>query len=107
MFTPAIILPFFKTGPFAWNGVFVFWIPATVFGALFIVNTVWLLRAINSEAREEISAVPPIDGQAAGGVAPQVGQEAPAPTSSYPRRVNPSRTGDRTVPRNARSQLCA
>jgi hypothetical protein len=52
MFTPAIILPFFKTGPFAWNGVFVFWIPATVFGALFIVNTVWLMKAINAEARE-------------------------------------------------------
>jgi hypothetical protein len=54
MFTPAIILPFFKSGPFAWNGVFVFWIPATVFGALFIVNTVCLLKAINSEAKESI-----------------------------------------------------
>jgi hypothetical protein len=53
MFTPAIILPFFKSGPFAWNGVFVFWIPAAVFGALFIINTIWLGKAINSEAREE------------------------------------------------------
>jgi hypothetical protein len=56
MFTPAIILPFFKSGPFAWNGVFVFWIPATVFGALFIVNTVCLIKAINSEAREALGA---------------------------------------------------
>jgi hypothetical protein len=59
MFTPAIILPFFKSGPFAWNGIFVFWISATVFGALFIVNTVCLLKAINSEARESITDATP------------------------------------------------
>jgi len=56
MFTPAIILPFFKSGPFAWNGLFVFWIPATVFVALFVVNTIWLLKAINSETPEDASA---------------------------------------------------
>jgi hypothetical protein len=52
MFTPAILLPFFKSGPFAWNGLFVFWIPAVVFGAAFIVNSIWLVKAINSEAEE-------------------------------------------------------
>jgi hypothetical protein len=59
MFAPAIILPFFKTGPFAWNGIFVFWIPAIVFGALFIVNTIWLVKAINSEAHEAIADASP------------------------------------------------
>lgn len=52
MFTPAIILPFFKSGPFAWNGLFVFWIPAAVFTAQFVVNAIWLLKAINSDAKE-------------------------------------------------------
>jgi hypothetical protein len=56
MFTPAIILPFFKSGPFAWNGLLVFWIPAVVFGVQFIVNTIWLLKAINSEAEESHDA---------------------------------------------------
>jgi hypothetical protein len=56
MFTPAIILPFFKSGPFAWNGLFVFWIPATVFVSLFVVNAICLIKAINSEARETLGA---------------------------------------------------
>jgi hypothetical protein len=56
MFTPATVLPFFKSGPFAWNGLFVFWLPATVFTALFIVNTTFLIKAINSEARETSEA---------------------------------------------------
>jgi hypothetical protein len=58
MFTPAIILPFFKSGPFAWNGVFVFWVPATAFTALFIVNTTFLIKAINSEAAEALASSP-------------------------------------------------
>jgi len=55
-FTPGAILQFFRDGPFAWNGVFVFWIPATVFVIQFIVNVIWLLKAISSEARQTGSA---------------------------------------------------
>ena len=49
IFTPGILLPFFKSGPFAWNGIFVFWIPATVFVIQFIANTILLLKAIKAE----------------------------------------------------------
>jgi hypothetical protein len=63
MFTPAIILPFFKSGPFAWNGLFVFWIPAVVFGSVFFVDTIWLLKAINSET-EETHGADATDGHA-------------------------------------------
>jgi hypothetical protein len=52
IFTPAIVLQFFKSGPFAWNGIFVFWIPATVFVIQFIVNTIYLLKAIKTEEIE-------------------------------------------------------
>lgn len=52
IFTPAILLPFFKSGPFSWAGIFVMWIPATVFIIQFVANTAMLLRAINREHRE-------------------------------------------------------
>ena len=52
-FTPATLLPFFKTGPFAWNGLLVFWVPATVFTIQFIANTAMLLRSIAAESRPE------------------------------------------------------
>jgi len=48
LFTPAICLAFFKTGPLAWNGVFGFWIPAFVFVVMFVANTAMLLRAIDT-----------------------------------------------------------
>lgn len=49
-FIPATVLPFFKSGPFAWNGIVPFWLGGAVFGATFIVNTICLLKAINAES---------------------------------------------------------
>ena len=46
---PAVLIYFFKTGPFAWNGVLVFWIGLTVLGAWFVAMSVVLRRAILSE----------------------------------------------------------
>jgi len=43
---------FFKQGPFAWPGLFTFWIPATVYFAWFIVMAIYTLKAINSEQAE-------------------------------------------------------
>jgi len=48
-FVPACTLVFFKSGPFAWNGLFPFWIPATVFGAWFVVMMIMVLKAINRQ----------------------------------------------------------
>lgn len=49
IFSPSILLPFFKTGPFSWAGIFVIWIPAIVFIVQFAANTAMLLRAIKDE----------------------------------------------------------
>jgi len=48
-FMPSGLLPFFKSGPFAWNGLLVFWLAGSVFVAWFIGMTVVLLRAIRQE----------------------------------------------------------
>jgi hypothetical protein len=44
-FLPACILVYFKTGPFAWNGLLSFWLAATVFGTYFILMGVMFIRA--------------------------------------------------------------
>lgn len=48
-FVPGALLPFFKTGPFAWNGMLSFWVPGSIFGIWFIVMQVMVLKAINKE----------------------------------------------------------
>lgn len=45
-FLPACILLFFKTGPFAWNGILSFWLAAVVFGTWFITMSVLMLKAL-------------------------------------------------------------
>lgn len=45
--TPGSFVPFFKTGPLAWNGLLSWWIPVAVLALWFFVMTPLLLRAIN------------------------------------------------------------
>jgi hypothetical protein len=44
LFVPATLIPFFKTGPFAWNGLLSFWVPVIVFFIWFAVMLYGLLR---------------------------------------------------------------
>jgi hypothetical protein len=48
-FAPASFLAFFKTGPLAWNGVLVWWVPVFAFLGWFVPNFVYLLRAVDSD----------------------------------------------------------
>jgi len=45
-FLPAILAFFFKTGPFAWDGLMVWWIPLTTFSAWFLILIVMVARAV-------------------------------------------------------------
>lgn len=43
------VIPFFKTGPFAWHGLFGFWIPSILFG-IYIFTFWWItLKAIDTQ----------------------------------------------------------
>jgi hypothetical protein len=50
LFVPGGLLTFFKTGPFAWNGLFVFWVPLVVFLSWYLSMFVLLRNAIRQQA---------------------------------------------------------
>ncbi len=58
IWVPAAVIPFFKTGPIAWNGVFAWWVPLTVYFCWFVTMVVLLLRAIGDDEREQTNAYP-------------------------------------------------
>jgi hypothetical protein len=56
LFLPGLLVICFHGGPFAYNGVFAFWIPLTVFGAWFFVMCAVLMKAIRQEEQESVGA---------------------------------------------------
>jgi hypothetical protein len=54
IFLPGCLIPFFKHGILAWNGLLAFWIPVGVFTAWMIILSWALLRAISDEERQEL-----------------------------------------------------
>jgi hypothetical protein len=48
MFEPGTFIPFFKSGPVAWNGILSFWIPAAVYTVWMCLLTALLLKAISA-----------------------------------------------------------
>lgn len=52
----AVLLAYVRTGPFAWDGLFSWWIPMTDFFSWFLVITVLTMRAINRQVEEPPAA---------------------------------------------------
>ena len=52
LFVAGGLITFFKTGPFAWNGLLAFYVAAVVFGAWFMVMVRMLLKAIDQQAAQ-------------------------------------------------------
>lgn len=51
LYMPALLVLFFKTGPFAWNGLLTFYVAAVAFFAWIVTLVVLLLRAIAAQER--------------------------------------------------------
>ncbi len=49
LFIPAGLLTYFKTGPFAWNGLLSFWMAAVAFGVFMLVTTWATTRAVTRQ----------------------------------------------------------
>ena len=52
-FMPGALVPFFKTGPFAWNGVLAFWLVAVLFFAWILMMWWTTVQAIQQPERAE------------------------------------------------------
>lgn len=50
LFIPGCLLTFFKAGPFAWNGILAFWVPAIIFGPWFLVMSTYVIKAVKQQA---------------------------------------------------------
>ena len=53
LLVPGVLVLFFNTGPFAWNGILVFWLAATAETVWFVTMLVVLRRAIDQQQAEE------------------------------------------------------
>lgn len=51
LLVPGGLVTFFKTGPFAWDGILAFWVPLLVFFGWFVVMFMALLKAIKQQAQ--------------------------------------------------------
>jgi uncharacterized membrane protein len=61
VFSPGALCVFFKSGPFAWNGLFAWWLPLGVFAAWIGVLFVMLLRVIKSQEADSDTPADPAD----------------------------------------------
>jgi hypothetical protein len=48
IYLPGTVIPLFKSGPLAWNGILAFWIPAAVYTVWMCLLTWLLLRAASA-----------------------------------------------------------
>ena len=52
LYVPGGFITLFKTGPFAWNGLLAFWIPAGLFGIWFYVIAFYVIKAAKQQEAE-------------------------------------------------------
>lgn len=60
MFIPGELIWFFKSGPFAWNGLVSFWFVVAAFSVWMVLMTYYTARAIKSQPDDEWTEVDPL-----------------------------------------------
>jgi hypothetical protein len=55
VFLPGTVIPYFKDGPLAWNGIISFWVPAIIYTIWMLTLTKLLLNAVNRQRAEELA----------------------------------------------------
>ncbi|MDT5390662.1 MAG: hypothetical protein QOE04_4303, partial [Mycobacterium sp.] len=56
-FIPDPLAFFFHSGPFAWRGIFIFWLALTTYSVFLVVMGLTLRKAIRESADPDVSAV--------------------------------------------------
>ena len=46
IYIPAVLIPFFQSGPFAWNGIIALWLPASTFFCTIVLMTIYCRKAL-------------------------------------------------------------
>jgi hypothetical protein len=62
VYAPGCIDVFFQGGPFAWNGLFSFWLPTVAFLAWLVTTTIVIFRAITAQEQSDASKDLPMQG---------------------------------------------
>lgn len=52
LYVPGGLCTFFKLGPFAWNGLLAFWMPASVYCSWFVVMAIFVIQAARRQHAE-------------------------------------------------------
>jgi hypothetical protein len=61
MFIPGELIWFFKTGPFAWNGLVSFWFVVAAFSVWMVLMTYYTAKAIRNQPEQEWTEIDPVD----------------------------------------------
>ncbi len=69
-FFPVSLIPFFKTGPFAWNGLFNFWVAFPTWYIWLLTLSFYVIKGVERIRQEDMGIVPaPAKGATVAGVA--------------------------------------
>jgi hypothetical protein len=62
LYIPGMMALFFHSGPFAWNGLFPYWLPISIYAAWILMCSAIMIRGVSQEIASRSAAVGPLAG---------------------------------------------